>query len=280
MKSYAFRIIRALTAGAAWLLLAGAIFSPGRGLCAMNSVGKGFPQSQAYGETLNNNVKSALCVDCHTRTPASLNGGADNTARGSHFVYLSSASPTQRTVWEKLTPWSGTTYSKYGAVTAANQPPGVAGEMICESCHNMKSNVGKYKLLALDNEAADPNVFCEGCHTEGSMPAHTRHPMTLDPVYTRGGLALSKTEGILAGTLLQNPLDNATYVGDGMNCRSCHGVHGSPTVTGARILKKGTGGGVLGMGSLGAERQYDIDASGVNRLVTDYTPLCISCHTQ
>ncbi len=129
-------MIGILVAGAGAGLFLCALIWPGAGLCGMNPATRGLPQSGAYGETLDNNVKSALCVDCHSRTP----GAPDNTARGSHFVYLSSASPTLRPQWEKLTPWTGTgystTYSKYGATTAANQPPGTAGEMICESCHN------------------------------------------------------------------------------------------------------------------------------------------------
>lgn len=275
MRSDAILVNGALTAGAVVAVLLSALLRPEAGVCGLNPVGKGLPRSSAYGETLDNNVKSALCVDCHSRTP----GAPDNTARGSHFVHLSSGSPTLRPQWETLIPWTGngysTTYSKYGATGAANQPPGVAGEMICESCHNVIYNVGKYKLLALDNEAADPNPLCGGCHTDETMPGH--HPMTGDAIGTRGGLPLSTT----LGTVLSAPLDNATYPApNGMNCRSCHRAHGSPTVTGARVLKRGVGTGVQGVGTGGAERQSDVDPAGTNRLVTDFTPLCASCHTE
>jgi hypothetical protein len=38
------------------------------------------------------------------------------------------------------------------------------------------------------------------------------------------------------------------------------------------------GTGVVGADTTGIDRQYDIDISGVNRLITNFTPLCDACH--
>lgn len=252
---------------ASWIAALAGAAVPG-----MNPVGKGFPTASAYNVEIDNNIMSALCVDCHSRSVVS----EDNTALGSHFVHRNFTNPTLRQAqWERTDAWDNTTFSKYGSSYTANAEPGTTGEMICESCHNILKNVGRYKLLAADNEATDPSPLCMGCHTASSLPGH--HPLTGEPIYTRGGAALSTT----AGGALATPLDNATYPGaDRLNCRSCHRPHRSSTVTGARILKTGVAAGVQGAGTTGVERQSDIDPSGVQRLVTDFTPLCASCHTQ
>ncbi len=251
---------------AAWILVVPVSVS-----AAMNPVTKGLPTVQVYGENFGQNIMSALCVACHARTAVPY---SDNTVIGSHFVYRDASHLTRNlAVWEKIVAWDNTTFSKYGNNAAANQPPGTPGEMICESCHNMKKNTGVYKLLASDSESTDPNALCMGCHTLPSMTGH--HPMTGDLISTRDGLPL-KTAG---GSAYAVPLDNATYPGsDRLNCWSCHRPHKAQTVTGARVLKKGIGAGVLGVSGTGVDRQYDISPTGDSRLVTDYTPLCDSCH--
>jgi hypothetical protein len=252
---------------AAWVTALPRAVVPG-----MDPAGKGFPRATAYGVEIDNNIMSALCVDCHSRSLVF----NDNSSMGSHFVHRNFSNPTQKQAeWERTTAWDNTTFSRYGSSYSSNAAQGSPGEMICESCHNLLKNVGPYKLLATDNEATDPSPLCMGCHTAASLTGH--HPLTGEPVYTRGGATLSTT----GGNVLATPLDNATYPGpDQLNCRSCHRVHRGPTVTGARILKTGVGTGVKGSGITGVERQVDIDPTGVQRLVTDFSPLCSSCHTQ
>lgn len=248
------------------------LFRSSVAISGVNPLQPGLPYSTVYGVQTDNNYMSALCVDCHTRMPAS----PDNTVKGSHFVYRDSSHPTRNLSWEKTEAWDNTTNSKYGDTpTTANKPQGTPGEMICESCHNLMKNSGTNKLLAADSEATDPNDLCMGCHTPSTLPGH--HPMTGDPITTRGDLPLSTT----GGSALSTPLDNATYPGtDKLNCRSCHKPHGAQTVTGARLLKIGVGAGVQGQATSGIDRQYDIDPTDTQRMVTDYTPLCLSCHTK
>ena len=251
----------------------------------MNPTNPGFPRTSVYGVPSDNNRMSALCVDCHTLAPLH----SDNTSKGTHFVYRDTtlAHATRNTgTWERLTAWNATTFSMYGGTdpTAPNRPPGTQGEMICESCHNMVRNSGKDKLLAADNVLSDPSGLCMGCHTAGSFGAH--HPMTGDQIYTRGNQLLSTNPVTNGGSAYSTPLDNASYPGtDKMNCRGCHRPHGAQTATGARVLNRGISGGVEGgtvnrSASPEIDRQWDVDPSGINRLLTDSTPLCASCHPQ
>lgn len=242
----------------------------------INPANPGLASTNVYGVRSDNNTMSALCFDCHTLAPLY----NDNTSKGTHFVYRSGHATRNGGTWEKLTIWSTTTFSKYGGTdpTTPDKPFGTQGEMICESCHNLLKNTGKNKLLVEDNVFSDPSALCMGCHTAGSFGAH--HPMTGDPIYTRGNQPLSTT----LGSAYPTPLDNASYPGPNkMNCRSCHRPHGAQTVTGARILNRGISGGVGGAAinrsaNPEIDRQWDIDSTGVNRLVTDFTPLCASCH--
>jgi len=248
----------------------------------MNPANPGLASTNVYGVPSDNNKMSALCFDCHTLAPLH----SDNTSKGTHFVYRSGHATRNTGTWEKLTAWSTTTFSKYGGTdpTTPNRPSGSQGEMICESCHNMLKNSGKDKLLIADNVFSDPSGLCMGCHTAGSFGAH--HPMTGDQIYTRGNQLLSTNVLTNGGSAYSTPLDNASYPGtDKMNCRSCHRPHGAQTVTGARILNRGISGGVEGAtinrsANPEIDRQWDVDPSGVNRLMTDSTPLCASCHPQ
>lgn len=246
----------------------------------INPANTGLATTNVYGVPSDNNKMSALCFDCHTVAPVHL----DNTSKGTHFVYRTGHATRNMGIWEKLTAWSTTTFSKYGGIdpTAPNKPSGTQGEMICESCHNMLKNTGRNKLLAADNIATDPSLLCLGCHTAGSFGGH--HPMTGDLLYTRPNQTLSTTPANNGGAAYSTPLDNASYPGtDQMNCRSCHRPHGAQTVTGARILHRGISGGIEGSTinrsqNQEIDRQWDVDPAGVNRLATDIAPLCASCH--
>jgi len=235
----------------------------------------GFPSVTLYGQTFDNNNFSAMCVDCHDRNPSVHT--LDNTGLGTHFVYGGPSKRTGNTGWEKTTAWSSTGLSRYGNFSTLKSVTGVAGEIICESCHNMLINVGEHKLLTPDNVITDPSALCEGCHGE-TGPSH--HLMTGDisTIYNR---ALRNTDSAfvrnppLAGSDVAYPAANA------VNCQSCHKPHDAQTPTGARILRRGYSSGgtaVRGVSATGLDRQTDIDNTGNTRLVTEFEPLCNACH--
>ena len=226
-----------------------------------------------------NNSFSALCVKCHTYNPSVAT--LDNAGIGSHFVYFDNGTKhtTANMNPEMLVEWVGTGgLSKYGNLADNTSITGARGEMICESCHSMRKNTGVSKLLTNDNEIVGRSNLCEGCH--GNTGAG-HHPVNgeLSSVYDR---PISRT-----GSSVKNPPtagSEATYTADPyvVNCRSCHKVHDAQGQTGARILKRGyktvstPGDPVKGNGGAsGLERQSDM----APRLVTDFTPLCDSCHT-
>jgi len=251
----------------------------------MNPASLNFPRvTTVFGGTYDNGSYSAMCVACHTRSP-SANPAATSLDNGSHFTFGGSGLATEPSKYsaEKLTVWLTTGgLSKYGLPGGNVNNVGVTGEMICESCHSMKYNTGKGKLLALDNAATDPSALCEGCHAR-TGPGH--HPLTGEASSIYGRL-ISNVDNLFVRNP-PTPESEATYpASDGVNCRSCHKPHDAQTKTGARILKRGyktfsnPGDPVNGLGATGLERQFDIGPTGTPRLVTDYTPLCDACHKE
>lgn len=243
---------------------------------------------------------SATCVSCHTLVPL--------PGRSSHFVRRNSGTTIQSTK-ERLNAWTGSGgKSKFGNFSAT--PASVtdaAGEMICESCHNIKSNVvGGNNLLEYsfptDGRPAQPNTLtsvsttlCEGCHVSDTLPGH--HPMTGD--LTSLGGVLSNADPASAFTRVfvdnTNPLpygvgstSEVIYPGaNRMTCITCHGNgHTGWAGTGATILRRGwagaasispvgPGSAVVGVDTSGLDRQSDFTP---NRLITNWQPLCDACH--
>lgn len=236
----------------------------------------GLPTVTMFGQVFDNNNFSVICMDCHNRNP-SLHTPLDNTGLGTHFVYGGAAKRTGNTGWEKITAWTSGGFSRYGNFSTLKSVTGLAGEMICESCHNMVINTGDKKLLTSDNVTTDPSALCEGCHGE---TASSHHLMTGD-VSTIYGRPLQTADDAfvrnppLTGSNVSYPAANA------LNCQSCHKPHDAQTGTGARILRRGyssTGAAVGGASATGLDRQTDIDNTGASRLVTEFEPLCNACH--
>jgi len=146
--------------------------------------------------TMNNG--SVMCVDCHTRNPspyappASFPGGSYSlNFVGSHFVtntfadtntgggYAGAVSGIRATndyYVKRDAAWTTTNrMSKYGRIVSSSLVSdnsigaGATGrQIICESCHNITRNFGRYKLLgSVDNVylTADSNI-CSGCHAD------------------------------------------------------------------------------------------------------------------
>lgn len=146
--------------------------------------------------TMNNG--SVMCVDCHTRNPspyappASFPGGTYSlNFVGSHFVtstfadtntgggYAGSVSGIRATndYYVKRDAWTTANVgSKYGRITSGslfsdNASGTWSRQLICESCHNITRNYGRYKLLGtVDNVylSGDSNI-CSGCHADMRM---------------------------------------------------------------------------------------------------------------
>ena len=244
------------------------------------------------GKAYQGNQYSSVCVKCHTRAPR--RSALDNTALGSHFVNASGKTTNHKEANEKIDVWdisSAPIYSggisRYGQVGGIVSVTGQAGEMICESCHSLKNNVGTFKLLAFDNVASDFSYLCRGCH---GPTAGGHHPLTGETVSTTGQPLNNSASSYIRNPPAFPAISQVTYPGpDKLNCRSCHIPHQAQTSTGARILKRGyrfgsgpddlnRGKAVTGIGDNSnlIIRQYDVTAP--NRLVTDFTPLCDCCH--
>ncbi|PLX43720.1 MAG: hypothetical protein C0609_07555 [Deltaproteobacteria bacterium] len=278
------------------------------------------PISTAYGIPLANNEASTMCVDCHTVEPVN-NGGSN----GSHFVVHNAGGAegfrtTNNSALEYLGVWSSSGgSSKY----ASPAPPdvgtlsvtGQTGEMICESCHNLLTNIaGGNNLLA--EYATEPSVLCEGCHAGEADGTPNHHPLTGDLVGTDNDVSGDHPLNIthithlyatpVAGSEVAYPVDG---VETDLNCFACHKVHGGGKGTGARILRRGysatstfSGSPVnlvyydfnpqgtdyagtikewdTGTNFPGVDRQSDVenDWGTSARLVINQDPLCESCH--
>jgi hypothetical protein len=144
--------------------------------------------------TMNNG--SVMCVDCHTRnpsthaSPSNFPGGSFSyNFLGSHFVTstfadtntgggypgaVSGIRATNDYYVKRDQAWPATgRMSKYGRNVSGSllsdntTGAGATGrQIICESCHNITRNWGRYKLLGkIDNAslAGDSNL-CAGCH--------------------------------------------------------------------------------------------------------------------
>lgn len=183
---------------------------------------------------------SVMCVACHTRNPAkrtaygTTNGKGDAGYAGSHFVtanfadtsegggYTDNPAAAKARAARTATPvymarsaaanfdWAGA--PKYGTGSATSidtntidPTAGAAAQMICESCHNIVTNIGAAKLLATgfanggDNAAytvpgttqlhgiaanggTTVPTLCIGCH--GNMSAGVSAEWQLHPLYT------------------------------------------------------------------------------------------------
>ncbi len=243
----------------------------------MNPATLNFPRvTTVFGGTYDNDAYSAMCVACHGKSP-SANPGATPLDNGSHFIFGGSGLATDPAKYslEKITVWPTNGFSKYGRPGASVNNVGESGEMICESCHSMKHNTGRGKLLAADNTTIDPSALCEGCHARTGAGHHIMTGETSS--VTGRPLSTLESVSLRAAPVAQS---EATYPGaNAVNCRSCHKPHDAQTQAGARVLKRGSrdtdGGAVAGTGVTGLERTVD---NGGNRVVTDFEPLCNGCH--
>lgn len=240
----------------------------------------GFPDvTTVYdGAVYPKNGYSALCVACHTRNPATRDSVPGTDYHGSHFVFGGATLATGNLPWQKLDAWPGTGgLSRYGGLANLSQT-GTAGELICESCHSLRANTGKNKLLVTDNATTDPSPLCEGCH---GRTGAGHHVLTGDLSSTHAGV-MNNTDS----PFVRNPVlvgSEVTYSGtNGVNCRSCHVAHNGWTKAGARVLKRGyrstDGSGVNGVAVSGVERASENPVTPGQSVVTDQEPLCNGCH--
>jgi hypothetical protein len=258
------------------LLLAAAA---GVAAAAMNPANPGFPVvTTVFDRIYDNNNYSALCVACHTRNPGARTSGG--VGIGSHFIFggAALATPGGKFTLEKLTPWTTGAMSRYGRPGDNVSGVGVAGELICESCHIVLINTGPMKLVVNDNETTDPSPLCEGCHAKTG----TGHHILTGEATTVDGTPLHNAD---SATVRNPPLPNSqvTYPGpNAVNCRSCHRPHDAVTQAGARILKPGAHAGdntaVSGDGVNGMERTTENSINPGTPIVKDYEPLCNACH--
>ncbi len=173
------KILHALAAFSSGVLLLGATAH-----AAINPASPGLPLANAYGQTgIANNEASAMCVDCHSRNPATrtsptfANSYAPTRTdvNGSHYVMETPALAHSGGGWSDdrwvaaqykngkymkvsawgvstdanfsgaFSKWSNATYVSVPAYGAAAPTPITAGDygIICESCHNIRINVPK-----------------------------------------------------------------------------------------------------------------------------------------
>jgi hypothetical protein len=272
-----------------WTVTFAMIIVAGAATAGINPANPGLPPvTTVFGGSYDNNNYSSVCVVCHTRNPSART--ADTAGLGSHFIYGGTGLLTGNTGVEKLTAWPvitcdngvsscGAGMSKYGKTGDTVNVTGVTGEMICESCHNLLRNTGVNKILAVDNEAIDPSVLCEGCHVRTGPGHHimTSESTTIPPIHT-----LSTADSYyvrntpLAGSEVTYPAANT------INCRSCHKAHDAQTQAGARILKRGYRTGdnaaVQGDGVNGMERTTENSINPGTKILKDEVPLCNACH--
>ncbi len=273
---------------------------PGVSVGGLDPAFPGLAPATAFGRPgITNDNVSAMCVDCHGLGPL--------TGRSAHFV----AQPTRGTLGqsakERTVAWTGSgRTSKFGNFSTWTSVA-TTGDLICESCHNVVTNVAGGNNLVEYSSLSSPRptqpnsltsattTLCEGCHTTETLSPLPgllgHHPMTGDS--TSSGAALSTADTVST----RGFVDNVTEVGgtgsevrypgtDKLSCISCHGNgHNAYVQTGARILRKGfsrnpasPGAGVSGTDNSGIDRQYDIDPSGATRLITNSAPLCDACH--
>src|SRR5512145_351762 len=119
----------------------------------MNPANPGLPRTSISGTWYDNNQYSAVCVKCHQRNPSGYT--QDNVGLGSHFVFGGPSLRTANTAWEKIDAWPSGALSRYGAVNDNVSVVGVPGELICESCHSLRTNSGRAKLVVNDNVTTD-----------------------------------------------------------------------------------------------------------------------------
>lgn len=224
--------------------------------------GKGLPQNwnmtaaRGYGALtgLNGNPISAMCVECHWVNPSARirplgtipAGDLEPQHRGSHFVRHRLDGfdrVTANTGWEKLDAWASGGLSKYGNFALRQSVTGVAGDLMCESCHNLLRNVADSPLL-LDGYDKSTGVvpLCRGCHADITGPP--------------GHHALGAADNTDGPGTRNPPIDPAKTGGVGyfpapnvVSCVSCHKPHRAMTGTGARLLRRGASqvGGIPGV---------------------------------
>ncbi|TAL18690.1 hypothetical protein EPN96_00870 [bacterium] len=287
--------------------------------------------------SLTNSWGSALCVECHNANPSTRTllpmpgplpaGDLETMYRGSHFVKnysagaWSAATTTSNTFTaEKVTAWAGSgAFSQYGTLgtNATNAiPPGgpsVAGEMICESCHNVTKNVGDQLLLENWNNATGVATVCEGCHPNPALGPPYHHALSSGAASPTSNDVGPDTENPLkhdlntghASHVLATPrVDSGgiAYFTGTVTCVTCHKPHDAMSASAARILRRGncqfTGvagmigrqlnvvyydnippgfisGSVVERSATGIGRQSDFSPL---QLITNSDPLCDACH--
>jgi predicted CXXCH cytochrome family protein len=260
-------------------------------------------------------VSGAFCMACHLGTdPTDLVAPAlkgqtftetgtvfprtHGTVRGTGSHYLGPDSNEFPGVAAKLTAWTSTYFSSYGSPNTGgggNVAPTAAGEVICQSCHNVLYNDGKanpahYGGSAEVNKAgwrsnlllewyeddspgiaqagsAVGSALCTGCH-DPLTGAH--HPLTGNPVPLAGGRTLITSgltclaDATTAPNTLSYPAVNA------LDCDSCHRPHRADSdsdVAGAAHGAKTS--------ADGRPTRHILEVDGTGHV---YTAICPSCH--
>lgn len=296
----------------------------------VNPANPGLPRATANGTQYDRNIASSMCVDCHTANP-----GGDTA--GTHFVVHKAGSAavrvTRNTAVEKLGPSAagvgGVFYSvsKYGAPNGANLPVAnqvisslsaknlptaasttTAGEMLCESCHNLITNVNGGNNLLVAYGKTDIDTSCKNCHNkDGNHHRMTGDQVTIPhpPAYGAPHVLDNTHKGTpKAGSNIAYPASST-----GMSCAACHAPHSGALGSAARILKRGASrsdsvcpgspvnliippdptkcGQDLNLkiwepayAIKGITRQFDVDPAvpPVSKLVSNSQPLCDACH--
>ncbi|MHB8765126.1 MAG: hypothetical protein ACYDA8_12445 [Deferrisomatales bacterium] len=313
-----------------WLgMAAGALLwglAPQGAAAGVNPADPGLPRALTpWGASLDGRNFSSLCVGCHTENPSARTsapaamavGDTEVMYRGSHFMRNrldgvdrftdpARAAPVASGGWEKVTAWATAGLSKYGVVATGQSVTGSAGELICESCHNLRMNGGRRLLLDVWSITSGEATLCSGCHAEISGATH--HPLGAVNNADRAGVRNPPTDA--AGGYLKT--DGVRYYPPPhtVSCVSCHKPHDAWTATGARVLRRGASrvatlvgllerplnvvyydnipiaGGLRGQvitrkpaavgAATGVHRNADMDDG--KRLVINADPLCDACH--
>jgi len=264
---------------------------------------------------------SALCLGCHVAdNPADLvspgpKGQAftepanfpatHGTVRGTASHYLGPDSGEFAGVDPKLTAWSTGYFSSYGPPNTAGggaTAPAAAGEIICESCHDLlyndgRANPGSYNPakpetagwmsnLLLERYEDDPpgvgvgvgsyavgSALCTGCHGAGG----NHHPLTGD-IVPLSGLPLRTGAGSFADQL-NAPVGGGPAPGtlsypapDAMDCDSCHRPHRADVDSDVVGAAHGSGTSGDGKPTL---HILEVDGAGHR-----YSDLCLECHAR
>jgi hypothetical protein len=268
---------------------------------------------------------SAFCEACHSAAdptdlvvPSLLNKGHDltepanfpathGTPRGGASHYLGPDSGEFAGVAPKVSAWSGTGYfSSYGAPNTGgggNVAPVSAGEIICESCHNIlyndgQKNPGNYtsalaagwqsNLLLQRYEDDLPGTgsgsgpyavgseLCTGCHDPATA---IHHPITGYPALVPlSGLVLRTGAGSFADQT-SAPIGGGAAPGtlsypqaNQLDCDSCHRPHRGDNDSDVAAAAHGPG-----TSSDGRPTRHILEVDGPGHRFSD---LCAECHAR